>query len=177
MSDGQATPPSRMAEMSPPTVPPELQRLDPKVLQVAEQYFLQAKFHSGPLPPAEDLADYESACAGAAKEIIEMAKAEQAARIYCMRSEIDAIKRGQQCAIGAFGLAMTAACVLAYLGAFVAASAVGGGAITVFGGAFILARHFQAAESKAPPREKETANTTKATAKAGKRQSQRGKSG
>jgi len=59
-----------------------------------------------------------------------------------MRSEVDAIKRGQLCAISAFALAMGEACFLAYVGAFIAAGSVGATAITVFGGAFILARHF-----------------------------------
>ena len=137
-----------------PPVPPELQRLDPKAFQAVKQYFLQVAVHSGPLPSPQQLAEYEQACSGLAIEIVGMAKTEQATRHHCMRSEVDAIKRGQLCAIAAFALAMGASCFLAYVRAYVAAGSVGATAITVFGGAFILARHFssQTGQEEKPKR-------------------------
>ncbi|MEY2160870.1 MULTISPECIES: DUF2335 domain-containing protein [unclassified Rhodanobacter] len=131
-----------------PPVPPELQRLDPKAFQAAKQYFLQVAVHSGPLPSPQQLAEYEQASPGLALEIVGMAKSEQITRHHCMRSEVDAIKRGQLCAIAAFALAMGATCFLAYVGAYIAAGSIGGTAITVFGGAFILARHFSAKQEQ-----------------------------
>lgn len=130
-----------------PPVPPEVLRLeksDPKTFRAVEQYMLQVAVHSGPLPSAQQLAEYERASPGVAKEIIEMAKSEQATRHYCVRTEVGAIQRGQLCAVGSFGIAMAATCYLAFVGAAVAAATVGSTAITVFGGAFILARHYGA---------------------------------
>lgn len=148
MNDGQGSLPTTTSEPLPPTAPAELRKLDPKTLQVAEQYFLQAKFHSGPLPPAEDLAGYESAFPGAAAEIIGMARAEQDARHYCMRAEVDGIRRGQLCAVIAFVAAMATCCYLGAIGATAAAGTIGTAAITVFGGAFLLGRHFNTSEQK-----------------------------
>ena len=144
-----------------PPVPPELQRLDPKAFQAAKQYFLQVAVHSGPLPSPQQLAEYEQASPGLALEIVGMAKSEQATRHHCMRSEVDGIKRGQLCAIAAFALAMGATCFLAYVGAYIAAGSVGGTAITVFGGAFILARHFSA-QNQQQEKPKATLKKTKA---------------
>ena len=125
--------------------PPELQKLersDPKTFKAVSQYVMQVAVHSGPLPSPQQLAEYEQASPGLANRIVGMAEAEQATRHHCMRSEVDAIKRGQVCALSAFALAMGAACYLGAVGIGAAAGTVGATAITVFGGAFILARHF-----------------------------------
>jgi hypothetical protein len=42
-------------------IPAEIKRLDPKTREVARAYF---SFHSGPLPPAKFLEDYERVCPG-----------------------------------------------------------------------------------------------------------------
>jgi uncharacterized membrane protein len=146
-------------------LPPELQRLDPKTRQTAEQFYLQVAFHSGPLPPPEQLEQYEKAIPGAGTTILEMAKNQQATRHYCQRAEVDAIKRGQLCAIGAFALAMGAVGALAYFHATAAAGTVGTTAITVFGGAFILARHLGAKQDE----QKRTPSAAPQPKKKGKR--------
>ena len=138
-------------QVSVPPVPPEvlkLERSDPKTYRAVEQYILQVAVHSGPLPSPQQLAEYDRACPGAALEILGMAKTEQGTRHHCMRAEVDAIKRGQLCAISAFALAMIATCYLASVGAYGAAATLGGSAITVFGGAFILSRHLSAKQDQ-----------------------------
>lgn len=121
-------------------LPPELKNLDPKILQAAQSYFL-LRYHSGPIPPPDTLAAYEGACIGAARDIVDMAKIEQANRHLCDRDDSAAITRGQQYAISAFVIAMLAVCYIAYLGGPIAAATMGGIAITAFGGAFLLATH------------------------------------
>ncbi|OOG57342.1 hypothetical protein B0E48_07780 [Rhodanobacter sp. C03] len=95
------------------------------------------------------MAAYEEVSPGSALKIIEMAQAEQQIRHHCMKTDVDAIPRGQKFAMCSFVAAMITTCIIAYLGSPGAAAGFGGGAITVFGGAFILARHYGAKEEKA----------------------------
>jgi uncharacterized membrane protein len=130
-----------------PPIPAEIQKLDPKTRQVVEAYAFS--FHSGPLPPAKLLQQYEQVCPGAARDIVDMAKAEQANRHHCNRVEASAITRGQIFGVLSFALAMVATGFLAYMGAPVAAGTMGTAAISVFGGAYLLSRH------KSAPKEPE----------------------
>lgn len=52
----------------------------------------QETYHSGPLPPASEIEAYENALPGLAKEIVEMAKAEQKAR-HSLQEEALGIER------------------------------------------------------------------------------------
>ena len=138
--------------VNPLPLPPEVQRLDPKTRQAVEQYVaVSVRFHAGPFPPADQLKEYEDASPGAAAIIIGMAQAEQKHRHYCQKAEVDGLGRGQRFDLLAFAMAMVVAIYFAYTGAPGAAAGMAGTAITVFGGAFILARHLSSKKQNAPP--------------------------
>ena len=104
------------------------------------------------MPPADELKAYDEASPGAAAEIIAMARDEQRNRHYCMRAEVDAIKRGQVFAIAAYISTISACVWIAYLGASAVAGTIGTAAISVFGGAFLLNRHLDK-KRESPPQQ------------------------
>lgn len=103
------------------------------------------KSHSGPLPPAEDFAAYETVSPGAAKEILDMAVRQQLHAHFCERAAITGELRYRLFGMGA---AVTVVLVLvcgtifaSYYGQTTVAITLGGAAgLTTLAGAFIKGR-------------------------------------
>lgn len=79
-----------------------------------------SSFHSGPIPPAKEFAAYEQICPGAARDILNMAKDEQAHRarmdMASLRGEVWLQSIAIAAAFGIICIMVAGAIVAAYLG-------------------------------------------------------------
>jgi uncharacterized membrane protein len=115
-----------------------------------------SKYHSGPIPPAEEMRELEAVMPGLADRIVIMAESEQSHRHgienKIVEREIGLKEKGQFMALVALFALLLAVAYLAYLGA--TADAVKLGSATIIGvvGIFLTGRYFDnRGESSATP--------------------------
>ena len=84
-----------ISQEGPDDIPEELLEALPEELRVAFVEIVRSQSFKGPLPPPEMLGQYEKVLPGSAKEIFEMAKAEQNHRISWEGRSLTAVTRGQ----------------------------------------------------------------------------------
>lgn len=117
-----------------------------------------SKYHSGPLPPAEELEHLERILPGAANRVFEMAEREQQHRHIMgetiVTKEFALRGRGQWLAISAISLLLAAVGYLAYLGDTISAAGLGVATIVGVVGAFVTGKHIESRSeeaAEAPP--------------------------
>lgn len=115
---------------------------DPELLEsVLQTPQVQAIFvqrsHSGPLPPAEDIALYEKSIPNGADRIMRMAEKAQDNGYDVRLKEISLQAKGQYFAFAIVGLFTALAGYLAYLGDTASAALLMGAGLTSIVGAFI----------------------------------------
>lgn len=106
-----------------------------------------SKFHSGPIPSAEEMEHLERVHAGAAERCFSMAEKEQDHRHYCDRAIIDREfglrSRGQWMAIGAVLLLLLTVGYIAYLGDTKAAASLGAATLVGLVLAFTASKYIE----------------------------------
>lgn len=102
---------------------------------------VQQKLHVGPLPPPEDLAQYDQACPGAAERIIAMAERQadhrQSMETNHLKWEYGLQSCGQWLALAALIAMLLLVGFTFYVGQPIAGSALGGGTIIAVVGMFL----------------------------------------
>lgn len=104
------------------------------------QIMIARRFHSGPLPPPSDLAQYNDIISNGADRIMAMAEKEQAVRHETIRQDQTFNRRGQLYGFIGVILILLFAVFLVWSGYPATAASLAGGTVVALAGAFVIGR-------------------------------------
>jgi uncharacterized membrane protein len=110
------------------------------------------QLHIGPLPPPEELAEYDKVVPGLAERLIAMTEREQAHRhdiqITSVKTGFEIAARGQHYGLAVAILVLTLAAIFAFLGYPVEGAAIATADLVALTAVFVIGRHYSARTTK-----------------------------